>query len=83
MSTVTTSISDPVSQAVPAAVRADGPAALMAGSRWASQDGSSQTLISYSFAGSGSGFSAAASPFAASMSALATRRRADVQRPRT
>lgn len=70
MSTVTTSINAPASQAVPAAVRADGPAALMAGSRWAPQDGSNQTFISYSFADSGAGFSAAASPFADRMSAL-------------
>lgn len=70
MFTATTSVSPLVSQAVPTAVRAQGPAALMAGSRWASQEGSGPTFISYSFADAGSGFNSAASPFVASMSAL-------------
>jgi serralysin len=70
MFTATTSVSPLVSQAVPTAVRAQGPAALMAGSRWASQDGSGPTFISYSFADAGSGFNSTASPFVASMSAL-------------
>jgi len=70
MSTVTTSVSPLVSQAVTPAVRAEGPAALLAGSRWASQDGNGPTLISYSFADAGSGFNPAAAPFVASMSAL-------------
>ena len=61
MSTVTSTSGATTSQALPAGVRAEGPGALMAGSRWASMDGNSQTVISYSFAGSGSSFSSEAS----------------------
>lgn len=45
-------------------------AALLAGSRWAGVDASGRTVITYSFIGAGSTFSAASGPWQASASAL-------------
>ncbi len=70
MSTAASSVSPVVSEAVPQDVRTTGPAALMAGSRWAAQGGNGPIVISYSFAQADSGFNPAASSFSASMSAL-------------
>ena len=56
-------------QTLPADVRAEGPGALMAGTRWTSQSGSGPVTISYSFLDNGAGFapeatfSASATPF--------------------
>ncbi len=70
MSTATSTSSAATSQALPAGVRAEGPGALLAGTRWAPQDGSSQTVISYSFAGAGSSFAPEAGAFSATATAL-------------